>query len=299
MMNTLPKIVGCCLLIVVMDVIGFSKDWRSIVPLKSTRSDVERLLGKPKQSSRHNSYYSLPGEIVVFHFQVLTCNEDRLGFTWNIPAGTVISIGVIPKGKHQKEEYLKPGTFKTGDVDRAFVYYTNETEGLSVETQDSLVTLVEYHPGASQSGLRCPQVDTCCADFMRWFDQYGNISFADQKARLDNFTFELNALSSRAVIEVIGPTKKIRDDGLKAAAKAKAYLVKRHHFEPGRILIVNGGYGPELLTGLAEYSIGGVKSRIYISPQPDPAKGIKPIVRLYRLKYAKRSFPRSSDLAVP
>ena len=271
MKNTLPKLVGCCLLIVVIDVIGFSKEWRSIVPLKSTRGDVERLLGTPKQSSRHNSYYSLPGEIVVFHFQVLTCNEDRFGFTWNVPAGTVISIGVIPKGRHRKEEYLKFGTFKAGDVDEAFVYYTNESDGLSVETHNSLVTLVEYYPGTSQNGLQCPQVDTCCVDFMRWFDQYGNISFADQKARLYNFTFQLNALSSRAVIEVIGPTKKIRDQGLRTAAKAKAYLVKKHHFEPERMIVVDGGYGAELLTRLAEYSIGGIKSRIYLSPQPDPA----------------------------
>ena len=277
MKNMLTKIVVCCLLILAVDVAVFGKEWRSIVPLKSTHSDVERLLGAPKQSSLFSSYYNLPGEIVVVHFQVLTCNEDRLGFTWNVPVGTVVSIGVIPKGKHRKEEYFKSGTFKAEDDGQAFVYYTNETEGMSVEMYNSVVTLVEYYPGASQNGLRCPTIDTCCADFFPRFDEYGNISFADQKVRLENFMLEVNALVSRAIIEVTGPTKETRNRGLRAAAKAKAYLVAKHHLEPERVIVVNGGYRSELLTRLAEYSIGGIKSRIFLWPQPDRA--LKPIKR--------------------
>lgn len=271
MKNTLTKIVVCCLLIVVVDVVVFGKEWRSIVPLKSTRSDVERLLGTPKHSSPFASYYSLTGEIVVIHFQVPTCNEDRLGLTWNVPAGTVVSIGVIPKGNHRKEEYFKSGSFKAGDDRGTFVYHTNETEGMSVETHNSVVTLVEYYPAASQNELRCSAIDTCCVDFFPSFDEYGNISFADQKARLDNFMLQLNGLLSRAIIEVSGPTKGIRNRGLKVAAKAKAYLVAKYHFEPERVIVVNGGFRSELLTRLAEYSIGGIKSRIFLAPQPDPS----------------------------
>src|SRR5215510_11066963 len=52
------RIVFAILALVVFERNVFSKPWRGIVPLISTRSDVERLLGKPNDSG----LYELNGE---------------------------------------------------------------------------------------------------------------------------------------------------------------------------------------------------------------------------------------------
>jgi hypothetical protein len=83
---------------------SFAKGWRGIVPLHSVRLDVERLLGPPTQSSPYGDYYyKLPDELAVIQFQNVSCNEG-CGFGWNVPIGTVISIGVIPRGLSSKKE---------------------------------------------------------------------------------------------------------------------------------------------------------------------------------------------------
>lgn len=51
--------------------ICFAKDWRGIVPLKSTRAEVEQKLGKPTEGSSWSYYYRLPNELAVISFQGL------------------------------------------------------------------------------------------------------------------------------------------------------------------------------------------------------------------------------------
>ena len=57
---------------------------------------------------------------------------------------------------------------------------------------------------------------------------------------------------------------------MKLAARAKAYLVRERALEPERLLVVDGGYGPDVLTRLSLYSIGGLASQIYLYPEKDP-----------------------------
>jgi hypothetical protein len=259
------------------------KEWRAIVPLRSTREDVERILGTPQRRAEWRSYYSLPTEIVVVHFQVGTCDGDRFGLKWNVPPGTVVSIGVIPKGLHSKEEYLSPNNFAGHDNGAGFERYTNAAEGLSVETHKKLVTLVEYYPEASKELLQCPQLEKCCVDFSTAFDEYSSISFEDEKARLDNFLIHLNEVSGRGVITVVGPSKRARDQLMKRAARAKAFLVRERRLEQERLLLVDAGYRAESATNLSMYSIGGLVSWIYIFSQDDPLN-VAPNKRLERTR---------------
>jgi hypothetical protein len=129
---------------------------------------------------------------------------------------------------------------------------------------------VDYYPTASDDRLRCPKIDKCCFDVFPRFDEYQKLTFEDEKARLDNFLIQMNQRSERGVIEVIGPSMKVRDQGMKLAARAKAYLVRQRGLEPERLLLVDGGYGPDSLTRLSLYSIGGVPSRIHVFLEKDP-----------------------------
>ena len=250
--------------------VASGKEWRGIVPLKSTRADVERLLGPPKLTSYSGAYYSLAKEIVVVEYQPTACNEDRFGLGWNVPVGTVVGIGVIPKGTHRPQEYQLASGSRIEDRGAGFMYYGDSSAGLGVETYKDRVTLVEYYPELAQEQLRCPRLEKCCVDTFTKFDEYQQLPFADEKARLDNFQFNMNSLVARGTIEVLGPSKSARQEHMKAAIRAKTYLVKQRGVEPERILIVDAGFSPVPLIRLNDYSIGGFASSIWVAPQPDP-----------------------------
>jgi hypothetical protein len=202
---------------------------------------------------------------------------------WNVPAGTVVGIGVIPKGTHRKEEYLGKGDFKRDEQNAGFIYYSDEAAGFEIETYKDLVTLVDYYPGVSDERLRCPRIQECCFDIFPRFDEYQKLSFGDEKARLDNFVIQMNQRLGRGVLEVVGPTSKTRAQRMKLGARAKAYLVRERALEPERLLVVDGGYGPDVLTRLSLYSIGGLPSRIYLFPEKDP-ENTAPNKRLERTR---------------
>ncbi|HSE24899.1 MAG TPA: hypothetical protein VLB68_24780, partial [Pyrinomonadaceae bacterium] len=80
-----------------------------------------------------------------------------------------------------------------------------------------------------------------------------------------------------------GPTRKNREQKMKLGARAKAYLVRERALEPERLLVVDGGYGPDAVTRLSLYSIGGLASGIYLFPEEDP-ENTAPNKRLERTR---------------
>ena len=270
----ISRIGVCVFAIVVLNSTVIAKEWRGIVPLKSTRSDVERKFGTPKKESSSNIYYNLAREIVVFDFQSEPC--DRCGYGWNVPIGTVVGVAIIPKGTHHKDEYQldEDSTVRDSAGGAGFVYYSDDTHGLSVETLNDLVTLVEYYPGASEQKQMCPKVDRCIMDFLARFDEYQSPTFEDEKARLDNFVIQIKEMFGRGVIEVIGPSPEARRQRMKRAVRAKQYLVKKRGLEPERLLIVDGGSENSSLTRLCLYGIGGPATRIYVFSGKDPEPAV-------------------------
>lgn len=260
----------CAVWLIINGSIATGKEWRGIVPLKSTRADVERVFGPPKLTSYSGAYYSLPNEIVVFDYQVRPCEEDMFGFEWNVPIGTVVGIGVIPKGAPRRQEYELTSDFKIEDRGAGFIYYSNDSAGFALDTYKDQVTLLDYYPPLAQSDFHCPKKQNCCVDFFHRFDAYERLSFADEKARLDNFLLQMNSLVARGTIEIRGPSASARQQRLKQAARAKAYLVKKRGLDPERILIVDAGFSERPVTFLNSYSIGGAGSAIYIFADPDP-----------------------------
>jgi len=266
----LCKIAVCAIwLLVAVTAVG-AKDWRGIVPLKSTRSDVERVFGVQKQASEPVALYKLPNELVVFHFQTFACDSKAGNIGgWNVPLGTVVEIGVIPRGIHRKDEYELSSDAKVDHRGRGLVYYTDDAAGWSIEIYQNLVTLIEYYPEASQDNMQCPRIEDGIIDFFPTFDEYGKLSFEDEKARLDNFVISMNKYFYRGTIEVFGPTKKDRQQLMKLATRGKRYLVKVRGLEPARLLVIENGFSKKGVTRLSLYSIGGLPSRIYLHLEPD------------------------------
>jgi len=108
----------------------------------------------------------------------------------------------------------------------------------------------------------------------RKFDEYGNIRFNDEKARLDNFAIQLqNEPTSRGAIVGYGSCDA---EGTTRANRAKDYLVNTRGIDAGRIDVIDGGCRPELLVQLwivpqgATLSSGDATDTV--SPCPDCKK---------------------------
>src|SRR5947209_7922722 len=109
-----------------------AKEWRGIVPLQSTRADVERLIGsstKPKVP-----VYELKNESVYIEYAVGPCQEgDTQG--WNVPPDTVIYIKVSPKKEIQFADLkIDESNYKQVEDQHigGQISYVNEDEGFSI-----------------------------------------------------------------------------------------------------------------------------------------------------------------------
>ena len=258
----------CTLLFAVSTV--SAKAWRGIEPLHSTRDDVKKLLGEPENSSPYAAYYRSHNEIAVIHFQTTSC-KDQCGFGWNVPLNTVISIGVIPKIRSGKAELPLRDDFKVENTDGGFVYYTNEKDGVSVEEYNGTITLITYLPAQTETPFRCPRIRECIVDFFPKFDEYANLSFEDEKARLDNYVIQMKEMMGRGTIVVYGENHAARTRLMKRAKRSKKYLTDKREVESQRLLIVNGGHKDHSIIELHLYPIGGEVSRIHLFPEKDPA----------------------------
>lgn len=127
-----------------------AKEWRGIVPLKSTNADVERLMGKPNQLGR----YEVGNERAYILYSVGPCEAlEKADCQCLVAKGTVLRIFVtlnsyvklstlgIDKKKYERTEvYSNQPTATYADFTEGVVYTIRESD-------DSLMN-VSYLPSA-------------------------------------------------------------------------------------------------------------------------------------------------------
>ena len=177
------------------------KGWKNIVPLDSTRKDVERLLGRPQVSKGVADTFQLKdGRLRVFYSDGF-CKRPNTN-DWNVPPGTVVTLTFEPSGEVKIAE-LKLDMSKyerTIDphVQRAFHYYSREA-GIRISTrlekEGEDVHSITYEPTEKDLHLRCEKSPQTLESRPFYpgiaFDEYGNLSFNREKPRLDNLAFYL------------------------------------------------------------------------------------------------------------
>jgi hypothetical protein len=141
------KIVAVCVLLLCSAGALHAKEWRGIVPLKSTRADVERLLGKPNELGR----YQFENERAYIRY---SNGCDRLAdCLYLVPKDIVVDIYVnlevelkfsdlnIDRTKYEKTKSTHLPTIVT---------YANNEEGIiyTVDEKDDEVTDIDYLPAA-------------------------------------------------------------------------------------------------------------------------------------------------------
>ena len=138
-----------------------AKEWCGIVPLQSTRADVERLLKvKPERCGGSACIYDLPDKTVLALYAAEpTCRNDDATTSWKVPRDTVIQLIV---------HFKTPQLFSALGIDMTkydrvpdkelpgLVYLSDYAQGIRMETSGNTVRAITYYPAATQDDLRCP-----------------------------------------------------------------------------------------------------------------------------------------------
>ena len=148
-------------LMLVFSSIGRSEVWNGIAPLKSTRADVEGLLGRNTNDSVVQ--YKLKNQkVLIWYATADGCSSSDN--EWNVPVNTVTSIHVflnqatvLNKAPFDLTSFEKV----RGDADLPnHYYYVNKQLGFGVETQKfadgrDMITGYLYGPSNADLRLRC------------------------------------------------------------------------------------------------------------------------------------------------
>lgn len=134
-----------------------TKSWRGIVPLRSTRADVEALLGKGTNECKC-SYYREDMNI-FFVYASGDCDSGGSG-NWNIAPNTVIRFTIYPKPNPRLSDLnIIESEFEKREDIGTLLLYVNEKEGFSMEVDQGVVRSFNYGPAAGDEYLRCPDYD--------------------------------------------------------------------------------------------------------------------------------------------
>jgi PKD domain-containing protein len=125
---------------------------------------------------------------------------------------------------------------------------TVDTAGLGGQTVTATVEIGGYPPACAKTASCSAQVKVPPQINPIKFDEYGNIRFNDEKARLDNYAIQLqNQPGSQGYIIAYGTCV---GEGQARADRAKNYLVNTRGIEAGRITTVDGGCRSDLTVEL-------------------------------------------------
>jgi hypothetical protein len=150
---------------------------------------------------------------------------------------------------------------------------TVDTAGAGGQSITATVELGGFDPACSRTASCTTSVKTPILPPTK-FDEYGNIKFNDEKARLDNYAIQLqNQPGTTATIIAYGSCA---GEAQARADRAKDYLVNTRGIEAGRITTVDGGCRSDLTVQLwivpAGATAPAASSDGIISPCPECRK---------------------------
>ena len=135
---------------------------------------------------------------------------------------------------------VSAGTISSGQGTSSI---TVSTDGLGGQTVTATVELGGLDPSCSRTASCTTGIRAAIPPAVK-FDEYGNIKFNDEKARLDNYAIQLqNQPGAQGYILAYGSCA---GEAQARADRAKDYLVNTRGIDAGRLVTVDGGCRSEL-----------------------------------------------------
>lgn len=229
-----------------------AKGWRGILPLHSTRVDVERVLGPPTEKlSEYSVLYRTENEtLTISYARGLPCGIGEKYSQWRVPRDTVASIQITPNmGSPLSKLSIDESKYKkrSGGHRPEDIYYINEQDGETLRVFMNEVMDITYSPAASDEHLRCARMtgssDNCEGLAPSAFDSYGELSQTQENQRLDNFVIALMQQKGRAgyIIGYGGKRARVRE-AIERAQRARNYVIRVRKFPADQLEAIDGGY---------------------------------------------------------
>jgi hypothetical protein len=145
-------------LILVNSICCFSQNnvWNGLIPLRSTRSQVEKLLGEPKEKTVFGTfiYESKDGQVEISY------SDKKCDLAWDVPVDTVLRLELYPvslAGKSFEELKIDKNSFSVSVDDAFYAKWTNPEEGLQYYFSggDKELISISFLPKKSDNNLRC------------------------------------------------------------------------------------------------------------------------------------------------
>lgn len=216
--------------------------WRGIVPLHSTRADVERLFGSSTTDCK--CVYKVPDGVIHVEYAVDRCKGVLPG--WNVPADTILRFTVRPTVQQNFSDLqLDIERYTVRRDDTFTTYYANREEGIEYAVlPNGIVNSVSYVPSTRDDGLGCsgfaPQAGL--TNYVP-FDGYGDLDFNTERGRLDTFAIALDQRANLTGYIVVYAGKVACPEEAKSRGnRARAYLISKRGLRPTRVVAVDGGY---------------------------------------------------------
>jgi hypothetical protein len=249
-MNGMKRIITCLYLTVGIATVCHGQGWRGIIPLHSTREDVERLIGRPTEAN--GITYDLKTERVSIFYSGGPCVKGW-PYGWNVPRDVVIKVVIYPKTRLTLEQlgidvknYIKSRNAQLGGTD-----YTNKDAGTSVGLKENgEVEVVQHEPSANDKNLLCPdaadrerEIESGQSAYITPILYYFDVSAKEETVRIEFFADQLKKYPPKSNIYIIGyaSAEECANKGGIRADRVKEHLIEKLHVDGRRIDTIDGG----------------------------------------------------------
>jgi hypothetical protein len=208
-----------------------------------------------------------------------------------VDAGTSIVFSaklntVVPTAKPEYKWQITAGTIISGEGTSSISVDTSGLGGQSIEATVSVSGISTLCSTSTTQSVAVLPPEPCGISF----DQYGDIRFEDEKARLDNFAIQLfNYRDATGFILAYAGKQTYQGEAAERLLRAKNYLVKVREMDPARIITIDGGYQEEFSITLRIASPGATAPVAMPTLSPSEIEFTKPRPRdLSKKKTSKR-----------
>jgi hypothetical protein len=298
------KLVFIVLMLLIAATSVAAKEWRGILPMHSTRADVEAVLGPPPPSPGHRYYLLHKGRSIYFldegEVYITFAESEFAGRAClsSVPEGTVLMIEVTPKDELPLSRLnIDVSNFKRFDASsppgQGHDGFISTAEGLVIRVYQGNLQEMIYFASAVDSA-RCPSYYQDFESAVQTnlgrpcsvgVNDYGDISWSDEKARLDNFAIQLlnDEKESVGFIIAYAGQKATVGEALLRANRARDYLITVRHIKPERVKAIDGGH----LVDLTVY--------LYIVPPRAEPPSLMPMIDPSQVEIVPAKKPRRGN----
>ncbi|MFN6962804.1 MAG: hypothetical protein ACK4S4_03455 [Pyrinomonadaceae bacterium] len=234
-----------------------SNSWRGLVPLRSSRADVEKLLGPPKERRYSGPGYEDGETFVRFEYSNGDCDRG-----WDVPKDTVlyITIEYLSELRQAPEElgindtdfYLKttdvvgPGSYINPVTGRRYYFHElRAPPGIK-----PIVRSTGYGPTRSDNHLRCDGFPPYAPEAYYWpsdvfpFNLKGGSAFNVLLARFDEIAFRSTSIPEgyHTYVVVYFDPKKRLGKYREVLGRIKEHVFGRRKLPVDQLTLIEGGY---------------------------------------------------------